>query len=139
MLDAKLKGQLKAYMEKLVAPIEIVATIGTDAKSRELKNLLREIAELSPSITYRENADMNERTPSFAIARKNEEARVRFTGIPMGHEFTSLVLALLQVSGYAPKIDAKRKLNRLNICAVNLISKPTFRCRARFARTSCRH
>ncbi|MFT3929331.1 MAG: alkyl hydroperoxide reductase subunit F [Spongiibacteraceae bacterium] len=110
MLDAKLKGQLKAYMEKLVAPIEIVASIGTDApslkpKALELQSLLREIAELSPSITYRENADANERTPSFAIARKGEAARVGFAGIPMGHEFTSLILALLQVSGYAPKID----------------------------------
>ena len=105
MLDAKLKSQLKAYLEKLFEPIEIVAAIGTDAKSIELQNLLREIVELSPSITYRESNDTNERTPSFAIARKGEEARVRFAGIPMGHEFTSLVLALLQVSGYAPKID----------------------------------
>ncbi|HET8711070.1 MAG TPA: alkyl hydroperoxide reductase subunit F, partial [Spongiibacteraceae bacterium] len=105
MLDANLKGQLKAYLEKLVEPIEIIATIGTDAKSAELKNLLQDIAELSPSIAYRESDDANERTPSFAIARRGEEARVRFAGIPMGHEFTSLVLALLQVSGYAPKID----------------------------------
>ena len=105
MLDAKLKGQLKAYLEKLVEPIEIVATIGADSKSIEMQNLLREIVELSPSITYRENDDANERTPSFSIARKNQEGRVRFAGIPMGHEFTSLVLALLQVSGYAPKID----------------------------------
>ncbi len=105
MLDAKLKGQLKAYLEKLVEPIEIVATIGTDTKSIEMQNLLREIVELSPSITYRENDDANERTPSFSIARKNQEGRVRFAGIPMGHEFTSLVLALLQVSGYAPKTE----------------------------------
>lgn len=105
MLDAKLKGQLKTYLEKIVEPIEIVATIGTDDKSMEMQTLLREIVELSPSITYRESNDANERTPSFAIARKGETARARFAGIPMGHEFTSLVLALLQVSGYAPKIE----------------------------------
>src|ERR1700745_311866 len=95
MLDAKLKGQLKAHLEKIVEPIEIVATIGTDTKSIEMQNLLREIVELSPSITLRENSS-GPRLPSFAIARGNEEARVNFAGIPMGHEFTSLVLALLQ-------------------------------------------
>jgi alkyl hydroperoxide reductase subunit F len=111
MLDAKLKGQLKAYLEKIVEPIEIVATIGTDAKSTEMQTLLREIVELSPSITLRENdhggkqPEGRKRAPSFAIARKGEEARVNFAGIPLGHEFTSLVLALLQVSGYAPKIE----------------------------------
>lgn len=105
MFDAKLKGQLKTYLEKIVEPIEIVATIGNDDKSIEMQTLLREIVELSPSISLRETNDGAERTPSFAIARKGEAARVRFAGIPLGHEFTSLVLALLQVSGYAPKIE----------------------------------
>ncbi|HEY3698615.1 MAG TPA: alkyl hydroperoxide reductase subunit F [Spongiibacteraceae bacterium] len=105
MLDVKLKTQLKTYLEKIVDPIEIVATFSTDAKSAEMQTLLHELVELSPVITLRENDDALQRKPSFAIGRAGQAARVHFAGIPLGHELTSLVLALLQVSGYAPKIE----------------------------------
>lgn len=119
MLDANLKAQLQAYLERLVNPIELIASLNDSQSAQELHQLLQEIASLNPKISIAEPVS-GERQPSFAIARVGEAPRVRFAGIPLGHEFTSLVLALLQVSGYAPKIEAaiaeqiKALPNRLN-------------------------
>lgn len=102
MLDANLKQQLQSYLTNIQQPIELVATLGTDAKSRELEELLNEIASLSDKITV-VRADDDKRVPSFLIRRTGTDIGVRFAGIPMGHEFTSLVLALLQVGGHPSK------------------------------------
>ena len=105
MLDANLKAQLAAYLERVVVPIELVASLDDSESSQELEALLTEIASLSGNITLAREADV--RTPSFLIRRKDSpDAAVRFAGIPLGHEFTSLVLALLQVGGHPPKVDA---------------------------------
>ena len=103
MLDANLKGQLQAYLEKVTQPFEIVASLDNGAKSTEMQNLLEEIAGLSDMITLRTDGD-DARKPSFALNRINGEISLRFAGIPMGHEFTSLVLALLQVGGHPSKL-----------------------------------
>jgi len=103
MLDADLKAQLAAYMEKLAQPIELVASLDDSDKSRELGDLLRDIASTSDRISMRDGNDA--RKPSFEIVRKGTDVSVRFAGIPMGHEFTSLVLALLQVGGHPVKIE----------------------------------
>ena len=105
MLDANIKTQLKAYLEKLQMPIELVASLDNSAKAQEMHGLLEEIAELSAKVSLRENGDAARR-PSFAIGRPGETARISFAGIPMGHEFTSLILALLQTGGHPPKVDA---------------------------------
>ncbi|MYM69634.1 alkyl hydroperoxide reductase subunit F [Pseudoduganella sp. FT55W] len=105
MLDASLKTQLKAYLEKVVHPLELVAALDDSAKAREMKELLLEIAELSDKISLVERIDAGVRTPSFSINRAGTEIGVRFAAIPMGHEFTSLVLALLQVGGHTIKFD----------------------------------
>ena len=105
MLDNQVKEQLKNYLAKLVNPIEIVASINDTPKSREMTTLLQDIAELSTKITLIEKADDNKRSPSFSINRPDGSVDLRFAGIPMGHEFTSLVLALLQVGGYPPKVE----------------------------------
>ena len=104
MLDTNLKTQLKAYLERLVMPIELAASLDDGEKSRELEQLLREIAGLSDKISYVRRDD-DARRPSFAIERAGSDVSVRFAGIPLGHEFTSLVLALLQVGGYPPKVS----------------------------------
>ena len=104
MLDANIKTQLKAYLEKLVAPIELVASLDDSAKSAEMRALLEEIASLSDRVALVENGS-DARRPSFSIGRVGEAPRIRFAGLPMGHEFTSLILALLQASGYAPKFS----------------------------------
>ncbi len=105
MLDANLKTQLKSYMAMLVHPIELVANLDSGAKSAELRGLLQEIEQVSDRITLVERANPDERVPSFAIHRSGTDVNVRFAGIPMGHEFTSLVLALLQVGGHPIKLD----------------------------------
>jgi len=105
MLDATLKTQLKAYLEKVVQPLELVASLDDSAKAREMKELLLEISELSDKISLVERSEAGVRTPSFSINRAGTDIGVRFAAIPMGHEFTSLVLALLQVGGHTIKFD----------------------------------
>ena len=105
MLDDALKAQLKSYLERLVSPITLIATLDAGASSQELKALLETIASLSNKISL-DFTGSDVRTPSFLIQRDESAVSVRFAGIPLGHEFTSLVLALLQVSGYAPKVEA---------------------------------
>lgn len=106
MLDTTLKTQLKAYLEKLTRPIQLLASLDDSEKAKEMQALLREIAELSDKISLSENTDDHERKPSFAITSPGHDINLRFAGIPMGHEFTSLVLALLQAGGHPPKVDA---------------------------------
>ncbi|MDP3813967.1 alkyl hydroperoxide reductase subunit F [Pseudomonas sp.] len=105
MLDATLKAQLKAYLEKVTQPFEIVASLDDSAKSQELLDLLNDIVSLSDKIALRSDGD-DARRPSFALHRPGADIGLRFAGIPMGHEFTSLVLALLQVGGHPSKLEA---------------------------------
>jgi alkyl hydroperoxide reductase subunit F len=106
MLDSNLKMQLKGYLERISRPVQITASVDDSDKSRELKELLADIASVSDLIKVVEarpgEAQMK---PSFALQGPGDEPRVRFAGLPMGHEFTSLVLALLQTGGYPPKVD----------------------------------
>lgn len=105
MLDDNLKTQLRAYMERLVDPIELVAYVDDSDNSQKMLALLNDIAPLSDKISLRQADDAAVRKPTFAINRVGEDNGVHFAGLPMGHEFTSLVLALLQVSGYPPKVE----------------------------------
>ena len=105
MLDATLKTQLKAYLEKVVQPFEIVASLDDSDKSRELSGLLHDIVSLTDKISLREDGS-DARKPSFSLNRPGADISLRFAGIPMGHEFTSLVLALLQVGGHPSKVAA---------------------------------
>lgn len=102
MLDSNLKEQLKAYFAKISQPVALLASVDDSAKSQEMLDLLREIEGLSDHITLSVTND-DARTPSFAIARTGTDIAVRFAGLPMGHEFNSLILALLQVGGHPSK------------------------------------
>ena len=104
MLDTAIKGQLKAYLERLQRPIELVATLDDSAKGQEMRALLNDILECSDKVSLRENGGAS-RIPSFAIGLPGETPRIHFAGLPMGHEFTSLVLALLQTGGHPPKVE----------------------------------
>ncbi|ANC87413.1 alkyl hydroperoxide reductase subunit F [Sphingomonas sp. NIC1] len=101
MLDSNLTQQLKAYLVHVRFPVELVASLGQDAKSQQMRELLDEIAALSDKVSVTTSDD--DRTPSFLIRRAGTDIGVRFAGLPMGHEFTSLVLALLQVGGHPSK------------------------------------
>lgn len=104
MLDTAIKGQLKAYLEKLQRPIQLVASLDAGAKSQELHELLQEISMLSEKVSVNIEGHSQHR-PSFSVGVPGEEPRIEFAGIPMGHEFTSLVLALLHTGGHAPKVN----------------------------------
>ena len=109
MLDANLKKQLDAYLQNIVSPIEISVSLSDNpdqaAKSTELQTLATEISQLSTRITMQEQSAL--RSPSMSIAPAGQVPRVSFAGIPMGHEFTSLVLALLQAGGHPSKVSAE--------------------------------
>jgi len=104
MLDTNLKAQLKAYLERVKLPFVITASIDDGKSSQEMHEFLQDIVGLTDKITLKTDGT-DARRPSFTLARPGEEERIRFAAIPMGHEFTSLVLALLQVGGHPPKIE----------------------------------
>jgi alkyl hydroperoxide reductase subunit F len=107
MLDANLKQQLQGYLARMTQPIEIVATLDGSDAAAEMRALLEDVASLSSLITLSQrDADGSVRAPSFTVTRVGADMGIRFAGIPMGHEFTSLVLALLQAGGHPPKADA---------------------------------
>ena len=105
MLDASTKAQLKSYLERATQPIEIVASLDDSKASGEMLSLLKDVAEVSPLVKLTESRDDNHRKPSFSVNRPSENHGPRFAGLPMGHEFTSLILALLQIGGYPPKVE----------------------------------
>jgi NADH-dependent peroxiredoxin subunit F len=110
MLDANLKTQLAGYLERLTNDVEISACLDESPAATELRSLLGTLAGLSPRIRLVERTPADGvaaglRRPSFSVARLGAEPRVHFAGVPLGHEFTSLVLALLQAGGVAPKAD----------------------------------
>ncbi len=105
MLDTAMTQQLKQYLELLREPVELVASLDDGQRSVETRELLGEIAALSDKVTASFDGT-DARLPSFVIRRASDPARsVRFAGLPMGHEFTSLVLALLWAGGHPPKVE----------------------------------
>jgi len=119
MLDETLKGQLHGYLQLISRPVEISASLDGGAPSLEVRGLLGDIAAASSSVVVHHREDMGagaaaaapgagspERRPCFALGNPGNPPRIRFAGVPMGHEFTSLVLALLQTGGHPPKVDA---------------------------------
>lgn len=105
ILDAEIKAQLEQYLQLLEGDVLLKASAGSDNVSRDMLALVDELSSMSAKIKV-EHTQL-ERTPSFSVNRIEEETGITFAGIPLGHEFTSLVLALLQVSGRAPKVDQK--------------------------------
>ncbi len=107
MLDDDLKVQLRTYLGLLQRPVVLTAALDASEASTELRSLLRDLEEASPLVRVEPLADDDGevRRPSFAVHLPGEEPRVRFAGLPLGHEFTSLVLALLHVTGHPPKVS----------------------------------
>ena len=103
LLDADIKAQLSQYLNLMEGEVLLKVSAGSDDVSRDMLLLVDELAAMSTNIKV-ENTEL-ERTPSFSVNRIGEDTGITFAGIPLGHEFTSLVLALLQVSGRAPKVE----------------------------------
>lgn len=104
MLDDTLKAQLQTYLGMLRQPIRLIASLDSSERAAEMRELLQEIAALSDKVSLDETGD-DARKPSFVIAKEGETHGVRFAAIPLGHEFTSLVLALLWTGGHPPKVE----------------------------------
>lgn len=103
ILDADIKAQLAQYLEMMEGDVLLKVSAGSDEVSKDMLALVDELATMSSRIKV-EKTELP-KTPSFSVNRIGEDTGVTFAGIPLGHEFTSLVLALLQVSGRAPKVD----------------------------------
>ena len=101
MLDATLQAQLKAYLERITQPVELIASLDERDEAQQMRALLEQVAALSDRLTLRLDGTAARR-PSFRITRAGADMGVEFAAIPMGHEFTSLVLALLQAGGHPP-------------------------------------
>ena len=110
MLDDAIANALRTHFEKIDAPLELAAHLDGSGTTDEIRALLTDLEALSTKITTtaHEHAAPADglRVPSFTVAKRGEAPRIAFAGVPMGHEFTSLILAILQASGYAPKFDA---------------------------------
>ena len=119
MLDAGLQNQLRAYFTKLRRPVRLVASLNESETAREMKALLKEVAALSELLSYEETLDPSLSRPSFQITSTEREIGIHFAALPMGHEFSSFVLALLQAA-----TPSRRKPKR---------SKPSVRYRDRSA------
>ncbi len=134
MLDADLKQQLKTHLERISRPVELVADLDSSDSSSEMLGLLEEVASLSGQIALRirtpgrpgpesaidhspprSNDENHPLVPSFRVGRAGTDLGIRFAGIPLGHEFTSFVLALLHAGGHPPKVapETARRIEAL--------------------------
>ena len=106
MLDIQIKQQLQTYLQHLKSPVELAVFLDSSAKSKELAALVKEISAMSPLVEVINVADEGERVPSLLVRSKQKQTSIRFAGVPMGHEFTSLVLALLHSGDHPIKVTA---------------------------------
>ncbi len=106
MLDDDIKQQLAAYLERVKEPFEMVASLDDGESSKELRELLKEVVHARPDMITLRTDGTDARKPSFTLARPGSGTQLRFAAIPGGHEFTSLILALLWTGGHPPKVEA---------------------------------
>ena len=104
MLDAKIKAQLQTHLNNITKPIQLVINLGESKKSIELQSLANELSELNSLISVSTTQNTAVRAPQLSVL--GEQSEINFAGVPMGHEFTSLVLALLHSGGHPIKLDA---------------------------------
>jgi alkyl hydroperoxide reductase subunit F len=106
MLDQDLKTQLVAYLQRVTQPFEMVASLDDSDTAREMLDLLQTIQSLRSDMITLKTDGTGARKPSFTVQRTGSTNSLRFAGLPLGHEFTSLVLALLWTGGHPPKVEA---------------------------------
>jgi alkyl hydroperoxide reductase subunit F len=105
MLDESIRNQLREHLKRIQRPVEIVAELDGGETSQSVGAMLTELAELSPDLSWRPGDLAARRKPTFAVGRPGVVGRMRFCGVPMGHEFSSLVLAILHAGGHPPRVD----------------------------------
>jgi alkyl hydroperoxide reductase subunit F len=105
MLEQALKDQLAAYLERVTQPFEMVASLDDSQISTDMRSLLETIQSLRADKISLRLDGQDARKPSFSLQRLGSDTSLRFAGLPLGHEFTSLVLALLWTGGHPPKVE----------------------------------
>ena len=141
LLNASLTTQLAELLKKMVSPVELVAYTDDSETSQKVRALLNEVSQQSSKISIVEGEQAANqygtiRKPSFVIRRaesknsnnQENEVFVTFAGLPLGHEFSSLVLALLQVSGYAPKVSEEQRESILKLGSHNVTTYMSVTC-----------
>ena len=106
MLDDKVKEQLRAYFTKLAHPVILSASIDASSESQKMLDLLNDLRSITPQITLKNDGN-DLRKPSFTVSSPTNRIHITFAGLPLGHEFTSLILAILQTGGHPPKIESE--------------------------------
>jgi len=117
MLTNDILQALKSYTATMQKTVAFVLQRGEHEQRAELKEFLDGIASVSDKLTVEER-DLGDalRSPiSFLIEADGEDTGIRFSGIPSGHEFNSLVLAMLHASGTAMKLDDSLKRMVTNV------------------------
>ena len=110
MLDQNLKNQLAQYLDMLKTEVTIGLSVTNDEKSNKVRGFVEDVASLSDKINVVEKNLAH--TPAFELIGEKDHGQIIFAGVPLGHEFSSFALALLQVGGIEPKIDESTK-NRI--------------------------
>ncbi|MES2715133.1 MAG: alkyl hydroperoxide reductase subunit F [Pseudomonadota bacterium] len=105
MLDDSIKAQLATYFERISQPITLIASLDDSEGAQQIRELVTEIAAVAPDKISARFDGSFERKPSFQITRVGQDMGVHFAAVPMGHEFTSLLLALLWAGGHPPKVE----------------------------------
>src|SRR5690625_7755628 len=105
ILDADMKAQLAQYLEMMEGNVRIKLSTGSGKVSEDMIALVDELAKMSSKIIIEHT--VLARTPSFRVIREDEDRGITFSDVALGHEFTALLLALLKVSGRAPRVDEK--------------------------------
>ena len=105
MLDTNMKTQLQTYLQNLKTPVQLLVSLGDGNKSAEMESLANDIAGLSDNVSVTKADNSGERKPQMLVRSAETGSEIRFAGLPMGHEFTSLVLALLHSGGHPIKVD----------------------------------
>ena len=124
MLDDNLRAQLKQYLERLSRSVEITAYTDDGDRSKEMLTFLGELKSASNKISVTQGSDASKRIPSFGLGTSDADIHLEFAGIPLGHEFSSLVLALLQVGGVAPKLTEDTIEQIRSICLLYTSPSP---------------
>jgi len=105
MLDQAIQQQLKQYLANVKEEVRLVVSLDESKASNDILSLANQIAEMSDLITVERDDNASARKPVMAVTNPAKGTALRFAGLPMGHEFTSLVLALLHSGGHPIKLE----------------------------------
>ncbi|TKB47742.1 alkyl hydroperoxide reductase subunit F [Ferrimonas sediminicola] len=106
MLDQAMKQQLQSYLTNLKSDVRLRLSLDDSDTGRKLQALAEEIASLNGHISVVDDPGHSERKPLMLVESVERGTAIGFAGLPMGHEFTSLVLALLHSGGHPIRLEA---------------------------------